>query len=90
MLETAEQLGKSPAQVAIQWILEQSHITSVLVGARTVEHFDDNVRGSGWSMDSDTLARRNELSEPIDKYPERMERPRDGARLSAIDMPSLD
>ncbi|HAA76447.1 TPA: aldo/keto reductase [Candidatus Latescibacteria bacterium] len=90
VLETAEQLGKSPAQVAIQWILEQSHITSVLVGARTVEHFDDNVRGSGWTMDSDTLARLNELSEPIDKYPERMERPRDGVRLSAIDMPSLE
>lgn len=89
VLETAEQLGKSPAQVAVRWILEQSHITSVLVGARTVEHFDDNVRGSGWTMDPDTLARLNELSAPIDKYPERMERPRDGVRLSAIDMPSL-
>jgi len=90
VLETAEQLGKSPAQVAVRWILEQQHITSVLVGARTVAHFDDNVRGSGWSMDPDTLAKLNELSAPIDKYPERMERPRDDVRLSAIEMPSLD
>ncbi len=90
VLATAEQLGKSPAQVAIRWILEQSHITSVLVGSRTIEHFDDNVRGSGWAMDAEPLARLNELSAPVDKYPERMERPRDGVRLSAIDMPSLD
>jgi aryl-alcohol dehydrogenase-like predicted oxidoreductase len=90
VLKVANDLGKSPAQVAIRWILEQPHITSVLVGSRTVAHFDDNVRGSGWKMDRDVLERLNALSAPIDKFPERMERPRDEVRLSAIDMPSLD
>ncbi len=90
VLEVAEQLGKTPAQVAIRWILEQPHITSVLVGSRTLAHFDDNVRGSGWQMDAEILTRLTELSAPIDKYPESMERPRDDVRLGAIDMPSLD
>lgn len=90
VLEISSKVGKSPAQVAIRWILEQSHVTSVLIGSRTLAHFDDNVRGSGWKMDDNDLERLNDLSAPIDKYPERMERPRDDVRLGAIDMPSLD
>ena len=90
VLDISEKVGKSPAQVAIRWILEQSHITSVLIGSRTLAHFDDNVRGSGWEMDGDDLSRLNEVSAPLDKFPERMERPRDEVRLSAIKMPSLD
>ena len=90
MLEISNKVGKSPAQVAVRWILEQSHVTSVLIGSRTVAHFDDNVRGAGWKMDDNDLERLNDLSAPIDKYPERMERPRDDVRLGAIDMPSLD
>jgi len=90
VLEISNKVGKSPAQVAIRWILEQSHVTSVLIGSRTLAHFDDNVRGSGWKMVDNDLERLNDLSAPIDKYPERMERPRDDVRLGAIDMPSLD
>ena len=89
LLEVAKEAGKSPAQTAIRWILEQQHITSVLLGARTVAHFDDNVRATSWRMAEDALARLNEVSAPAPKYPERMEDPRDAQRLSAIDMPSL-
>lgn len=90
VLEISSKVGKSPAQVAIRWILEQSHVTSVLIGSRTLAHFDDNVRGSGWKMDDNDLERLNDLSAPIDKYPERMERARDDVRLGAVDMPSLN
>lgn len=89
LLEVAKEVDKSPAQTAVRWILEQQHITSVLLGARTVAHFDDNVRATTWEMPQDALVRLNDVSAPAPKYPERMENPRDAQRLGAIDMPSL-
>ena len=88
VLNVAKEAGKSPAQVAIRWILEQEAITSVLVGARTAEHFDDNVRAASWQLAPDALKRLTDVSGPPDRYPERMERPRDSQRMSAIAMPS--
>ncbi len=89
LLEVAGELGRSPAQVAIRWLLERPHITSVITGARTLEHFEDNVGAAGWSMPTDAYDRLTEVSAPRVKYPEAMEWTRDASRLSAITGPSV-
>ncbi len=43
LLQTAEGLGASPAQVALRWIMDQDGITSAIVGARNVAQLDDNL-----------------------------------------------
>jgi L-glyceraldehyde 3-phosphate reductase len=39
----AEQRGQSLAQMALAWILNRKQVTSVLIGASSVEQLEDNV-----------------------------------------------
>ncbi len=87
LLDVADSLGKTPAETALRWILERPVITSVIVGARTVDQFDANVRASAWRMPDDALARLTDVSAPRIPYPQAMEWPRDAARLGAIESP---
>ena len=90
LLETAREMNKSPAQVAIRWILEQPAITSAIIGARTVKHLRDNLYASGWKLPPDILHRLNEVSHLADRYPERMEKNMKTRRDDALKMPSLE
>jgi aryl-alcohol dehydrogenase-like predicted oxidoreductase len=48
--------GKTPAQVAIAWVLAQPGIVCALTGASTIPHLEENLEGSGWSIEPDDLA----------------------------------
>ena len=89
LLEVSDELGRSPAQVALRWVLEQQAMTSVIVGARHAGHLRDNVGASGWKLEGDALQKLNEVSHLPDRYPEAMEKNMHERRDSAIDMPSL-
>jgi len=69
LLETAEALGKSPAQVALNWVLNQPGITAPIIGARTMQQLEDNLGSVGWSIDDEHLTRLNEASEKRLPYP---------------------
>ena len=56
----AKARGKTLAQVALAWVLDHPEVTSVILGASTVEQLDENLGGAGW-----TLAR--EEREALDK-----------------------
>ena len=90
LLEIAGELGKSPAQVALRWVLAQPGVSSVLVGARNVEQLRDNLGAAGWRLEGEHLARLNEVSHLPDRYPECFEKDMTQRRASAVDMPSLD
>ena len=51
VIERAGELGKTPAQVAIAWVLSHPEITLAITGSDTVEHLDDNLGGVGWTLD---------------------------------------
>lgn len=42
--EQAIESGESIASMALKWVLEQEGVTSVLVGARTLEQFADSLK----------------------------------------------
>lgn len=88
--DVAGGLGKSMAQVALRWILEQEGITSVIVGARKVEQLRDNIGCSDWSLPADALTQLNEVSAPPVRYPDSMELNIHERRANAVDMPTLD
>ena len=87
LFKVADELGRSPAQVALRWILEQPAITSAIVGARTLAHFEDNVQSADFRLEVEHLQRLNDISHLPDRYPEAMEKDRDNQRLAAIQMP---
>ena len=89
LLEAAADLGRSPAQVAIRWALEQPAITSAIVGARTVEQARDNFGAGGWSLPAHALNWLNDVSHLPDRYPKSMEYNMHERRDGAVEMPSF-
>ena len=47
----AAKYGKTPAQVAINWVINQGGITAAIVGSKTLKQLDDNLGALGWEMD---------------------------------------
>lgn len=55
LVEIGDQVGKSPAQVAIAWILAQPLITAPIIGPDVPDHVDDVFGGTGWELDPSHL-----------------------------------
>jgi aryl-alcohol dehydrogenase-like predicted oxidoreductase len=66
----AEETGKTPPQVALNWLLQRPGVTAPIVGARTLEHLESNLGAAGWKLDSEQMERLNQVSErPLPFYP---------------------
>jgi aryl-alcohol dehydrogenase-like predicted oxidoreductase len=50
-----ERYGKSPAQVAIAWVLAQTGVICALTGPSTLAHLEENLGGAGWAIDATDL-----------------------------------
>ncbi len=62
--KVAEQRGVSMGQVAIAWLLGRPAVTSVILGARTLEQLDDNLGAADVTLTEDEMRLLNEASEP--------------------------
>ena len=51
--EIADGRGVSLAQVALNYIMHRPGVTSVIVGARTLEQLDDNLAAASWQLEQD-------------------------------------
>jgi aryl-alcohol dehydrogenase-like predicted oxidoreductase len=51
-----EKHGKTPAQVAISWVLAQPGVICALTGPSTLPHLEENLASSGWSLDEEDMA----------------------------------
>ena len=89
LLDVAKELGRTPAQVALRWVLEQPAVSAVIAGVRTVEHLRDNAGASGWRLEGELLARLNAVSALPFRYPESFENGMVQKRADAMDMPVL-
>jgi aryl-alcohol dehydrogenase-like predicted oxidoreductase len=66
----AEARGVSMARVALAWLVDRPAVTSVILGARTLEQLDDNLGAAGLHLSAEETARLDEASTPIvDDYP---------------------
>lgn len=71
LLEAANELGKTPAQVALRWLIQREGITSPIFGASKLEQFEDNIGAIGWEMPSEVWNRLEQISALPDDYPNR-------------------
>jgi aryl-alcohol dehydrogenase-like predicted oxidoreductase len=53
MAEIGLREGRTIAQVAIAWVLGQPGIVCALTGPSSIEHLEENLAASGWSMDAE-------------------------------------
>lgn len=56
----ADALGKTPAQLAVAWVVSHPEVTVAISGSDTIEQLDDTLGGVGWELDA---AVRDELDE---------------------------
>ncbi|WAP51706.1 aldo/keto reductase [Arthrobacter sp. ATA002] len=62
--------GASSAQVALAWLAAQPGVTSVILGARTVEQLTDNLGAASLRLSDPELQRLTDLSRPaVGNYP---------------------
>jgi len=71
LLEAAKELDKSPAQVALRWLIQREGITSPIFGASKLEQFEDNIGAIGWEMPSEVWNRLEQISALQEDYPNR-------------------
>lgn len=69
MQEIAASKGVSVAQIALAWLLHQSVVTSVIVGAKKQEQLADNLKAIEVKLTDDELKRLDEVSKPAPEYP---------------------
>lgn len=69
LLAVAGEVGKSPAQVALNWLLQRPVVTAPIIGARKMEHLQDNMGAVGWKLNAEQMTRLNDVSQPESPYP---------------------
>jgi aryl-alcohol dehydrogenase-like predicted oxidoreductase len=87
LLRVADELGKSAAQVAVRWVLEQPMVASAIVGARTAEQLGDTLGAVGWRLSEETRKRLDKVSAQPHRYPRAMEETMAERRDQAVRMP---
>jgi aryl-alcohol dehydrogenase-like predicted oxidoreductase len=58
LIDIAARHEKTPAQVAMAWILDHPEVTSIIIGPDRPEHVDENFGAVGWQL---THEEREEL-----------------------------
>jgi aryl-alcohol dehydrogenase-like predicted oxidoreductase len=58
----AQEIGKSPAQVALAWTLLNPTVTSPIVGARTLQQLEDNLGALDVTFSADQRRRLDDIS----------------------------
>jgi 1-deoxyxylulose-5-phosphate synthase len=65
VIELAQELGKTPAQLALAWVLSHPEVTVAITGGDTVAHLEDNLGGVGWTLDADVRAELDAVSQSL-------------------------
>lgn len=65
LIEIAEQIGQTPSQVALNWMVNHRGVTSTIIGARKLSQLEDNLQALEFSLSDDNLALLNKMSEPM-------------------------
>jgi aryl-alcohol dehydrogenase-like predicted oxidoreductase len=60
----ADERGVSMAQVALAWLVDRPLVSSVILGARTLEQLEDNLGAAGLHLDAEQTARLDAASDP--------------------------
>lgn len=72
MTEMAQNHDVSVARIALAWVNQQSGVTSVIIGAKTVAQLEDNIAASALRLSADELSRLDTVSALTKEYPQWM------------------
>jgi aryl-alcohol dehydrogenase-like predicted oxidoreductase len=62
VLGVAREKGATPAAVALAWLLARPMVTSVIIGARSVEQLDDNLKAADLKLSAEEVQKLDDAS----------------------------
>lgn len=69
MVAVAEEAGKTPVQVALNWLLQRPGVTAPIIGVRNLDQLEENLGSSGWSLSKEHVDRLAQSSKKHIPYP---------------------
>jgi aryl-alcohol dehydrogenase-like predicted oxidoreductase len=67
--QVAEQIGRRPSQVALNWLRHRDAVVIPIVGARTLDQLNENLGCLDFDLDAEHLAKLDEVSRIQLGYP---------------------
>ncbi len=67
--DLAKRKQATVAQISLAWLLHQPHVTSVILGAKNMEQFKDNINSVNLTLTDEELATLNEVSKLTPESP---------------------
>ena len=64
LIEVAEEIGQTPSQVAINWMVKHRGVTSTVIGARKLSQLEDNLKALEFDLSVEQVNQLNEASTP--------------------------
>jgi aryl-alcohol dehydrogenase-like predicted oxidoreductase len=90
LVEIAAAHDRSPAQIALAWLLDRPGVTSLIVGARDEEQLTANLAATEVELSAEEIGRLEEISRPPLLYPYWHQAASISDRLSPADRALLD
>lgn len=63
--EIAKEIGRPLNEIAINWLVKNPEVTSIIPGAQKAEHIKMNVKALQWELTDENLKAINEVMEPF-------------------------
>lgn len=67
--QVAAETGKKVSQIAINWLLNNTTVSNVVIGARNEKQLIENLDVTGWQLAPEHLAKLDAVSEQLPIYP---------------------
>jgi aryl-alcohol dehydrogenase-like predicted oxidoreductase len=65
----SRETGKSVPQAAINWLLQRPTVSTVIIGARTIDQLRDNLGAADWNLTAAQVETLDDASAPFAPYP---------------------
>lgn len=69
VVAVAAEVGRTPAQVALRWLMQQPAVTAPIIGASKMSHLEDNLAAATFSLSDEHMARLTKASDAPRPYP---------------------
>jgi len=69
VVKVAKEIGRSPAQAALNWVTNRPAVSSTIIGATKVQQLEDNLASLDFTIPAELLKRLDEISVPEMTYP---------------------
>src|SRR5207245_5053977 len=69
LAKVANELGRSPAQVALNWVANRPAVSSVIIGATKIQQLQDNLAALDFAIPAELKKGLDEISAPDVHYP---------------------